>query len=271
MGKSSSPPPAPDYTGAAQATAAGNTEAAKLAQQANLVNQNTPFGSLNYSQDPTSRFQSGNPSYSANIDLSPTGQQLLDQSNQLSTGLFGAQNQALNQVQQQAPMDLSSVNDVATKAYNNYTSRLDPQWQHNQGMTENQLVNQGLHPGMEAYDNAMRDFNNAKNDAYTQANTAAIGTMPQTYQLASATHSQPYNTLASLRTGSQISTPSFSQSPQQANVGGPNYLGAAQAQYGAGLNAYNAQNASNSSFMSGLMGLGGAALGSPAGTFAWMK
>src|SRR4051794_4565344 len=107
--KAPSPPPPPDYSGAAQATAAGNKEAAMQAQQANLVNQFTPYGSLTYSQDPTSRFTSGNPSYSGKIDLSEAGQKLLSQSDALSTGLFGAQNRALGQVQNQGPMDQRSV------------------------------------------------------------------------------------------------------------------------------------------------------------------
>ena len=48
-GKSSAPP-APDYTAAANATAAGNLEAAKYTTQANRVNQVTPYGNLTYTQ-----------------------------------------------------------------------------------------------------------------------------------------------------------------------------------------------------------------------------
>lgn len=46
-------PPAPDYTGAANATAAGNLEAARAASAANRVNQYTPYGNLIYQQTPT--------------------------------------------------------------------------------------------------------------------------------------------------------------------------------------------------------------------------
>ena len=52
----SSPPPAPDYTGAAQATAAGNLEAAKYTTEANRINQYTPYGNLTYSRNPTTSF-----------------------------------------------------------------------------------------------------------------------------------------------------------------------------------------------------------------------
>jgi hypothetical protein len=52
MGKSSpAPPPPPDYTGAARETAAGNLEAARIAAQANRVNQITPYGRLTYTKN----------------------------------------------------------------------------------------------------------------------------------------------------------------------------------------------------------------------------
>lgn len=257
-----SPPPAPDYSGAAQATAAGNKDNTIAAQQGSMVNQVTPYGNLKYSQTGTSA--QGNPTYTANIDLTPAGQQILDQQNKLSTGLFNAQDQALGQVNGQGPMDLNSVQSVADKAYGNYTSRLDPQWNHAAEMKDTELRNQGLTPGTEAYDNAMRDFNYAKNDAYTQANTAAINTMPQTYQLAAAQYSQPLNQLNALRTGSQVTNPTFTQTPQQQAVPGANLLGAAQSQgaYNAGL--YNSQVDTANSFNGGLMKIGGA-LGS-----AWL-
>lgn len=261
---SPSPPPAPDYTGAAQATASGNIAAAQQAQQANMVNQNTPYGSLTYSQDPTSRF-GANPSYSSNIDLSPVGQQLLDYNNASSLGLGSLQQGAEGRVAQTMgqPMDQSSVQATADQAYKNYTSRLDPQWAQNTTMEQNALANQGLAPGGEAYDNAMRTFNQAKNDAYTSANTAAINTMPQTYQLAQAQYNQPLNALNAIRTGSQVQNPTFGSSPQQQTTTGANLLGAATqtGQYNQGL--YNAGVGQANAFNSGLFSLGSAALGLP--------
>jgi hypothetical protein len=49
VGKSS-PPPAPDYVGAAQATAAGNLQNLQYQTQANRVNSSTPFGSQQWTQ-----------------------------------------------------------------------------------------------------------------------------------------------------------------------------------------------------------------------------
>jgi hypothetical protein len=272
MCSSSSPPPppaapaAPDYTGAALATAAGNKDAAIAAQRGSMINQYTPYGNLTYSDAGRDSF--GNPIYNSNITLNGAGQQMLDQQNKLGTGLFSAQDKSLGQVNAQGTPDLNSVQSVADKAYSNYTSRLDPQWAHQQEMTDTALRNQGLTPGTEAYDNAMRDFNYAKNDAYTQATTAAINTMPQTYQLAQAQFDQPLNRLNALRTGSQVTNPQFTNAnPGQQTVAGPNMLGAAQSQgqynqglYGSQVGLYNSQVGQQNAAMGGLFSLGSAAI-----------
>ena len=166
----------------------------------------------------------------------------------LEKGLLGVTGRVAENMSK--PPDLSSVQDISDKAYGAFTARLDPQWQQQQGMQETQLRNQGLVPGGQAYDDAMRVFNQAKNDAYQQANLGAIQTMPQTYQLANDQYNQPLNQLNALRTGAQIQGPQFE--------GSADYLNAAnmQAQYGQGL--YNAQVGQQNAMTSGLFGLGAA-------------
>ena len=63
LGPAPSAPAAPNYTQAAQATAAGN-----------MIGQNTPYGNLSYSQSGTDA--SGNPMYTATTTLSPAQQQI---------------------------------------------------------------------------------------------------------------------------------------------------------------------------------------------------
>ncbi len=257
MGKDSSPPPAPDYTGAAQATAAGNVEAARYATKANRVSQYTPYGSQTYQSG-----VNGDPDqWRSDINLTPTGQKLLDYQNASSLGLGEQTTQALGRVNDSLsqPFDYGSVQDVQDQSYKAQTDRLDPQWQQRQQATETQLVNQGLRPGTEAYDNAMRDFNQGRNDAYGQARQNAISTAPQTYQMATSLRNQPLNELNALRTGSQVTNPQFSNAPQQGQTAGPDLLGAANSQYGQQMNGYNAGLASDSGFTSGLMGLAGSA------------
>lgn len=95
MGGKSKAPPAPDYTGAAEKTAAGNLEMARLNAMANRVDYSTPYGSLKYSQDPNNQDK-----WNATITLDPAQQALLDAQNQTSQGLANLQNTGLSRVQQ---------------------------------------------------------------------------------------------------------------------------------------------------------------------------
>jgi hypothetical protein len=266
MGGKSSKPDSPDYTGAAEKTAQGNIEAARAAAAANRVNQYTPYGNLVYSQTPTYGANGQlNPDagWNSTINLSPTGQKLLDQYNSTSLGLGGLQNEALARVRQSQgqPFDYSSVGDVQNAAEKAITSRLDPMWKQNSDVQASTLANQGLQPGSEAYDNAMRSFNNSRNDAYQQAILAGINTMPQTLQMATTLRNQPLNELNAIRSGAQVQNPTFQNTPQQATTGGANYLGAAQAQGNSDLAGYNAQTGASNSLMGGLFNLGGSLFG----------
>ena len=254
-------PEAPDYAAAAQQTAQGNLEAARVAAKANRVNQYTPYGNLIYTQD-----SPDNPDkWSSRIDLSPTGQQLLDYSNVAQLGLGEQTGQALGRVDEtlSQPFDYNSVGQLADESYKAQTARLDPEWQQREQAFQQQMANQGISAGGEAYNNASRQFGQQRNDAYSQARLNAQQMMPQTFQLSSSIRNQPLNELSALRTGSQVTNPQFTPVPQQQTTPGANYLGAAQAQYGGDMQAYNAQNAQGNAFMGGLFSLGGAALGSP--------
>lgn len=224
-----SAPAAPDYKGAAEATG--------LSQK---VSQYTPYGSLVYGQDPTS--PSG---YKSTTTLTPEAQGALSSQLGVSQGLGDIAQQQLPGVEQQysQPMDMGSVQDVADTSYGAQTARLDPMWQQREQQMQTQLANQGIGLGSEAYSNAQRDFGQQRNDAYQQANLAAIQTMPQTYQLAQSQYMQPLNTLNALRTGAQVQTPQFGQGGIPTNYGQ-----AAQQQgqwqqglYNADVGAYNNQ------------------------------
>lgn len=250
MWKKSSTPSAPDYTSAAQATAQGNLDLAKYTTQANRINQTNPYGSTSFTQDPTTG------QWSQNTSFSPVQQNTLN-------AFQGVQGDALENIQNtySQPFDMSSVQDIADKAYGNYTQRLDPQWQAKTSQMETQLANQGIAPGTEAYTNAMRDFNSAKNDAYTSAQTASFNLMPQTYNLAASARQQPLQEYGSMQATMMPQTPNFSNYAQQNQTAGADILGATNAQYQNQLSASNAANANRSNMFGGLMGLGGSLLG----------
>ena|SRR3990167_2264062 len=215
-----SPPPAPDYKGAAEATA-----------KSQQTSQYTPYGSQVYSADTTS--PSG---YRSDVTLAPQAQTALDTQMGLSQEMGALAQEQIPGVRAQysQPMDQSSVQDIANKSYEAQTSRLDPQWNQREEQTRTRLANQGLMSGGEAYGNEMRDFGQQRNDAYQQANLASIATMPQTYQLASSAYNQPLNTLNALRTGTQIQNPQFGQ-----GLAGTDYSGATKAAGQYAGNIYN--------------------------------
>lgn len=70
-----SAPPAPDYTGAAQATAQGNLQNLNAQTTANRPDQYTPWGSSTWTQTPGA---DGTSSWTNNISLSPSEQAALD-------------------------------------------------------------------------------------------------------------------------------------------------------------------------------------------------
>jgi hypothetical protein len=99
-------PATPDYSGAAQQTAAGNLAAARQATAANRVNQVNPYGSLKYAETGTDKY--GNPTWTATTSLSPEQQQLYNYDVQSSLGLGALQNKGLNYVGQMIDQPFST-------------------------------------------------------------------------------------------------------------------------------------------------------------------
>jgi phage tail protein X len=262
----SDPPPPPDYIGAANATAAGNVEAARATAAANRTNQVTPYGNLTYSANPGTDAY-GNTLYTATQTLSPEQQATLNQQNQLNTGLMTTANKGLNyanDVLSQPGVDTSKLPSIGINPGQSYQdaimSRLSPQMARENQSSDAQLANQGIAQGTEAYNNAKTLLQQGQNDRLTSATTQGmnmgLAANQQGFNQAAYNQMQPINVINALRTGSQVQNPSYAATPQQANTAGPDILGATNAQYTNQLNATNAANAASGNFMGGLMGLG---------------
>lgn len=189
----------PDYTGAAQATAAGNLDAARAATAANRVNQITPYGSLKYAETGTDKY--GNPTWTATTTLSPDQQQLYNYDIASSLGLGELQNKGLNYVSNMInqPFSTSNLPQLSSnlnmptlqktldnqgmagwdKASNLIMQRLQPQIERQRSRLETQLANQGIMRDSEAYKNAMLDQNQRENDLLTQAQISGLGAQNQ--------------------------------------------------------------------------------------------
>lgn len=288
-GKGGSAPPAPDYTGAAQATAQGNKEAAIAAQAGNMINQYTPYGSVTYAQRGDI---GGTPLWEQVVTLSPEQQKAYEKDVLMNANLQDVGIKGVGYVQSalDKPLSFSGMQEVqapgeiqqqaADAAYQNAMRYAEPQMQRQQAGLETQLANQGITRGSEAWNNAMADQNaknqqiyeQARNAAYTAGLTGAaqsyqqgLGRRQQQISEAQTLRQDPINMLNAVRSGSQMQTSAMPQvgtsSPGQlATWSGPDLLGAttAQGQYNQGL--YNAQQAASSNQMSGLMGLGGTAM-----------
>ena len=301
MGSKSSPPPAPDYAGAAQQTAAGNLEAARANAAANRVNQTTPYGSINYSQTPTYDVNgelNKDAGWNMTTSLSPTQQRQFDQNNQINEQLGGVAQQGLGYVQSALGSPLQGANALSTNAgdpqllqqnvqnalYNNAKQYLDPQFAQSDTALESKLANQGITRGSEAFNSAMLNQSNARQQAYESARNSAtaqgvgaaqgmFGQNLQNSQLQNATSAQdfaqrqalqqnPINMLNAVRTGQQMNTatlPTQQNVAMQQGTAGPDMLGAATAtgQYNQGI--YNANQAANAGMVGGLGQMGMAA------------
>jgi hypothetical protein len=268
LGPAPSAPAAPDYSGAAQATAAGNIEAARVATAANRVNQVTPYGNLNYAVTGSDPY--GNPTWTATQTLSPAQQQLLDYQNQASLGLGRLAGQGLGYVENmlQTPFDTSKLPSTGfnpSQSYQDaYMQRLAPQLQQGREQLQQRLANQGIDIGSEAYDRAMQSQAQRENDLLLGATTQGFGVGQQARQSAlqeqAYLRNEPLNTLSAVRTGAQVQGPQFVNSAQQATTAGPDLLGAAGMGYNAQMGDFNARNAAQANLNQGLFTLGGAAL-----------
>lgn len=285
FGGGSKAPSAPDYTGAANATAANNLAAAQAATAANRVNQYTPYGNLNYAQTGTD--EQGNPIWSATQSVAPGLQPAVEASQQAVSG-YNYSPFSANVNPLQTSVDPSVTGQAGwDKATNAILQRLNPTMERQSQMSDQQLANQGIMPGSQAYNQAKQQLAQQQNDLLTQASLGGAQVQNQMYNQALA-NAQLGNQASQIGYGQQLSTygtnlsspltyaqgvkslatPNYINPPAQQTTAGADILGATNASYQNQLANYNAEQARNSQMLGGLMGLGGMALMAPTGTFS---
>jgi hypothetical protein len=197
-------PSAPNPWEASAAQTAMNRDTAVYNKALNLGNYSNPFGSQQSSfsgYDPVT----GAPIYQTNISANPELQQqlntVLGQTGQGAAinqsalgGLYGlnAQTNALapqyGQLNQELAGLRGSISPEAAQqaqlmgrdaAYQAQSQYLAPQFSQGQESLEAKLAAQGLAPGSQAYNNAMLNFQNQKQRAYSDAANQAIMTGSQ--------------------------------------------------------------------------------------------
>lgn len=290
-GKGGSAPSAPDPYTVAGATTQTNENTAAYNKALNLNNYSNPFGSQQSTQvgtDPST----GAPIYQTNISASAPLQGLISsamgaagnsnaQTQNSIFGLGGINSQLAGLGAQINPQAAQQANQQGQQAaYAAQTQYLNPQFAQGQSSLESQLANQGLVPGSQAYDNAMTNFNNSKQQAYSNAanqsiltgsqigsqmlqnNLAAVGEQGNLLNQQGTNYGQqaslaqlPYSQLQSLAGLVPGNTGTAQSAANPANI-----AQAFQNQYQGQLNAYNASTGASNSTKSGLFGLGSAAM-----------
>lgn len=266
-----SPPAAPDYTSAAEKTAQGNLDAARLNVKANRPTQITPWGTSSWSSD-------GNDGWTQNVSLTPQTQSALNAQQGVQQGMNETAQGMLGQVNAQVdqPFDMSKVAErpdlgfgAVEKIRDAMLSRLRPSMDLQREQRLNKLRTQGITPGAtEAWGQENKILDQKDNDmeiqallggmqSYNDITSREMQGRQQDIQEQSFLRSLPVNELNAILRGNTVGMPQFSGFSQQANTGGADYLGAAGAQGQAAMDVYNTQQGSYDAMMQGLFGLAG--------------
>ncbi len=268
-------PQVPNANDLSKAQTQSNIQTAVAQTGLNAIGTTGPGGSTSYQVVGT--WPDGTPKFQQTTSLSPelqglynTGINTQQQIGNTAQNLAGGLNQSLGQPINQPGLNTSPVGDfnsVRQQTLDSLNSELDYQSNRDQGSLEQQLANQGIQRGTEAYSAAMRDFNTGKsanrtnailaaNQAQGQAqdlalNSAGFGNqaLQQQFQNNLTGRSQGINELLSLLGGSQVQQPQAPGTPQT-GINGTDVTGNA-------WNQYNAQQNQSNSFWNGLGALGG--------------
>lgn len=259
-----SPPPAPDPVATAKAQGEMNQNTATTQQILNMTNQVTPYGSLTYNQTGTNSFTGADgktyniPQFTATQSLSPTEQNLLEMSNKTRTniGQIGVDQSA--KIGGILGTNVNLNNDaVEGRLMDLATKRLDPRFARDEDALRTRLSNSGIQPGSAAWNAEMTQFGQTKNDAITQLLLSGRG---QSINEILTERNQPLNEISALMSGSAVSQPSFTNTPQT-NVAGVDYAGMVRDKYNSQMDAYKTQVGQQNALMGGLFGLAGTGVG----------
>ena len=257
MGKRApSAPAAPDPAATAAAASRTNRETAITQFGLNAINQRDPYGSLQFNQIGT--WADGTPRFEAVQSLAPEEQRALDLSRQAQEIYGQAGVQQLQAVRDRLATPLNLNNEaVEGRLMELGSRRLNPVLEERRNAMDTRLRQQGLMPGTQAYDVAMRGVGEAENDAYNQLMLTGRN---QSINEILTERASPLNEAAALLSGQQVQAPSFVNTPQT-SVAPTDYMQAVGLQQAALNNAFNARNQNYGAQLSGMYGLGSAALG----------
>ena len=279
-------PKAPDYKGAAEATAASDLAQLKFQTRANRPTRNNPWGSESWDQGADGE-------WTQNVNLNADSQAALDSQLGLQRGKSDLAGGMMGRLEDEfgEQMDWSKFGNqtdlnfnpdelrqrAEDASYDRSTSRLDPRFEQESQALEVKLRNQGLGAGDEAYDNAMANQGRTKEDAYANArNDATLTGRAESAQAYGQQQGQAdyanklrqnqiseemkkrgtsLNEMNAVLNGQQVNTPQFENFSEAGRAQATDYSGAAQSKSNAEQMAYQSQMGA----ISGLAGAGASA------------
>ena len=224
------------------------------------TNQNTPYGSLAYTQRGTYSFKdplSGKtyqlPQFTATQTLSPIQQKILNQTQgaQLNLGEIANERSGFLQDYLAKPFSLDN-SAVEGRLFELGKGQLDPVFARNQQNLEQSLANRGVKMGSGAYQRQMEDFSKSRDSAYNDLLLRGHSTAAQDLL---TERNQPLNEINALLSGSQVSQPNWVNAPQS-QVANTDYAGLVQNNYANQMAGYNQRQQMFGDIAGGLFGLG---------------
>ena len=274
MGKSApSPPPPPDYAGAAREQGAANVETARIQGKLNNPNVYSPLGTqiVSFAEDQPTVTQTFSPSQQAIFER--------EQANKLALGgladigIGNAQNileQPLSFEEAPAlPTDSQALREQIIDAM---MSRPLRDYEQMRDVTKSNLAAAGIPVGSDAYDYEMDRLDRSLNDARNLAVLSSGQEVSRQFGIDEALRNQylrellaerqtPLNEITSLMSGSQVQNPfTVPGYAQNTGVAPPPIFAATNALGNYNADLYNARAAAYGQQMSGLYGLGGSLL-----------
>jgi hypothetical protein len=193
MSKPRAPTP-PDPVATANAQTTSNINTANANATLNNVNQNTPWGSVNFTSQPG---PGGVSQWTQNTTLSPNQQTLNDITEQNSIGLGNLAGDQLNTVSgilgtnynprrfdtgaaTGGPLDIAGAlgdygGDVEARTRELATRGLGAEFDRSEESLRSRLANQGVNAGTDAFKTELEGFNESKGNAFANAELMARG------------------------------------------------------------------------------------------------
>ena len=108
------------------------------------------------------------PGYDAQSATAPTINAGTYAAGNTQAGAVGAQNASAGR------FDVQAFRPFSDAVYSEASRQLDPQFAAREAQFRQQMVNQGIQEGTDAWDNAFANFDRSRNDAYSSARNQAL-------------------------------------------------------------------------------------------------